>query len=109
MLRLVPIAMILALAAGCEDRLETRYREGVRAGYADGYNKGRLEGHRQGRLEAEKECDSRSSSHGGHSYSGGTVVAEVCGGGGVNVGTQHYSGGKTGCVRVYGDGRVDRY
>jgi hypothetical protein len=33
----------------------------------------------------------------------------ACGGNGITLNGKHYSGGKTGCVKVYSDGRVERY
>lgn len=56
-------------------------------------------------LQAEKirRLESQSTTYSG-AYS-----TEVCGGNGVNVNNKHHSAGKTGCVRVYSDGRIEKY
>jgi hypothetical protein len=46
------------------------------------------------------------------SFPGRGVAAdttEVCGGGGVVSNGRHYKGGKTGCVRLLGNGKVQQY
>lgn len=106
--RRVLIYLIITLCVistfGCKDR----YQEGYDAGYAEGFSQAKVgvEERCVERLEEEKRsCRNRSYSS---SYSSG-YSTEVCGGGGVNANGKHYEGGKTGCVRVYSDGRVVRY
>jgi len=106
---LSPIVRILYLSAltlfalsGC-----SRYEEGFKAGYSQGSADAetRVRADYEQRLAVlESEASSKSSA----SYSA-TVQTEVCGGSGVNLNGKHYSGGKTGCVRVLSDGRVERY
>lgn len=82
---------------GCKDK----YQEGYQIGYSDGVRsmESKLE-------ESEKKLqDEKRKSQ----YSFSSVSTEVCGGTGVNLNGKHYSGGKTGCVRVYSDGRVEKY
>ncbi len=91
-------------SVGCKDR----YKEGYEAGYEEGFS--------QASIVREKSCDERleeeKRSCRNKSYSSGyssEYSTAVCGGSGVNVNGKHYQGGKTGCVRVYNDGRVVRY
>lgn len=56
-------------------------------------------------LQAEKI---RRLERQGTTYSG-TYSTEVCGGNGVDVNGKHHGPGKTGCVRVYSDGRIEKY
>jgi succinate dehydrogenase/fumarate reductase-like Fe-S protein len=42
-------------------------------------------------------------------YTSGISSTSVCGGGGVEVNGKHHGAGKTGCVRVYSDGRIEKY
>jgi hypothetical protein len=89
--------VLVTLLSGCSDR----YQEGYDAGYSDGAitTEKRLKREYEERL-AEQKRDS-------FSYSSTSV--ETCGGAGVTVNGKHYQGGKTGCVRVYSDGRVRQY
>lgn len=103
--RLLPaagIALCTALFAGCTDQ----YEEGRAAGYADGYADARRieQASCQDKLASAEESCRPSRYFGSGSYS-----TEVCGGAGANVNGKHYRPGKTGCVRVYSDGRVERY
>ncbi|MFZ2738406.1 MAG: hypothetical protein WBI20_06570 [Burkholderiaceae bacterium] len=89
---------------GCKDR----YQEGYDLGYAEGFSQAKIgvEKRCEERLDEEKKsCRDRSYSS---AYSSG-YSTEVCGGAGVTANGKHYDGGKTGCVRVYSDGRVVRY
>lgn len=90
---------LLLVISGCNDR----YQEGYQEGYSEGasFTENRLHKDCEEKLSKQKR-DSETSSYGGGS-------TEVCGGGGVNLNGKHYSGGKTGCVRVYSDNRVERY
>lgn len=96
---LLPIAIF---STGCTDK----YKEGYDEGYAAGVEitKRQLQDEFD-RKVAQIERDSRYSSS---SYSSVTST-EVCGGSGVNLNGKHYSGGKTGCVRVHSDGKVEKY
>lgn len=97
------LALVLFALTGCGNK----YEEGFQAGYAQGSSDAgaRVRADYERRLaKIEYEASSRSSS----TYAG-SVQTEVCGGSGVNLNGKHYSGGKTGCVRVLSDGRVERY
>jgi len=90
----------LTFATGCNDR----FQEGYSAGYKDGL----ATGEKLGLEKFEQEYAAKlltSQSYAPTTY----TTTEVCGGGGINVGGKHYSGGKTGCVRVLSDGTVQRY
>lgn len=98
-------AVALPLLVGCSGG----YDDGYQAGFAAGF---RSRDEEVAALREQGEnCDSSGSSYsfGDSSAYTGAVVTEVCGGGGVNVGKKHYAPGKTGCVRVFSDGRVERY
>lgn len=88
---------------GCTDR----YEEGFQKGFADGFDQATAIHNTicSEKIEEEKRvCNAGndfSSSFDGYS-------TEVCGGG-VNVNGKYHSGGKTGCVRVFSDGRIERY
>lgn len=104
MIRVSVTATLAALLIGCADK----YTEGHEAGYQSGYRQGFDDANKQAtaaceeRLRRERrECSEASSP----TYSS----TEVCGGGGVNVSGKHYPPGKTGCVRVHSDGRIERY
>lgn len=89
---------------GCKDR----YQEGYDAGYSEGFSRAKfgVEKRCEERIEEEKNsCRDRSYSK----RSSGAYLTEVCGGAGVTANGKHYEGGKTGCVRVHSDGRVERY
>lgn len=96
---LIPAAVILT---GCADK----YEEGFKAGYAQGSKDAEL----SVRAEFERKVRDleREVSSNAHRYSAASST-EVCGGAGVNLNGKHYSGGKTGCVRVMSDGRVERF
>ena len=89
-------SLLFLLLIGCKDK----YQEGYQVGYMDGvasmYNKV---------TEAEKKLEDQKRQS---NYSYGYGSTEVCGGG-VNLNGKYYSGGKTGCVRVFNDGRVEKY
>ncbi len=85
------------LLSGCKDK----YQEGYQSGYVDGVIQ------TENRLKKEYEEKLQDQKITNRSFS--VYSTEVCGGGGVNVNQKHYEGGKTGCVRVYSDGRVERY
>ena len=98
------IALSAISTLGCKDR----YQEGYDAGYAEGFSQAKfgVEKRCEERLDEEKKsCRDISYSS---SYSSG-YSTEVCGGAGVTANGKHHEGGKTGCVRVYSDGRVVRY
>jgi hypothetical protein len=100
----VTLLLSTTTIVGCKDK------------YQEGYDQGYAEGLYQGKRDAEKQCeekiDEEKKSCRDRSYSSSyssSYSTEVCGGGGVNLNGKHYEGGKTGCVRVYSDGRVVRY
>lgn len=90
---------LLFVITGCDDR----YQEGYQNGYSDGasFTENRLNKDCEDKL-SKQERESRASSY-------SMTSTEVCGGGGINLNGKHYTGGKTGCVRAYSDGRVERY
>ena len=92
-------AGLLFLLTGCEDK----YQEGYQQGYSEGAS--------FAENKMNKECDEKLSKqeHDATSSSYSVTSTEVCGGGGVNLNGKHYSGGKTGCVRAFSDGRVEKY
>ena len=92
-------AGLLLLLTGCEDK----YQEGYQQGYSEGAS--------FAENKLNKECDEKLSKQERDSTTSSysATSTEVCGGGGVNLNGKHYSGGKTGCVRAYSDGRVERY
>lgn len=89
-MRFLVVFILSLILYGCKDR----YKEGYDIGYSDGV------AITENRLKNEYEEKNNRLS---------VTSTEVCGGGGVNVNNKHYAGGKTGCVRVYSDGRVVRY
>jgi hypothetical protein len=98
------ILLSVFFTASCKDR----YKEGYDAGYEQGFSQASVVSEKScdERLEEEKRSCSNKIYPSGYSSEYSTAV---CGGGGVNVNGKHYEGGKTGCVRVYNDGRVVRY
>jgi hypothetical protein len=100
MKRLLFISIVILLA-GCEDK----YQKGYEAGYAEGalVTKNRLNELIELQAEKIRRLDGQSTS-----YSSG-YSTEVCGGNGVDVNGKHHSAGKTGCVRVFSDGRIEKY
>jgi hypothetical protein len=99
------LALGIMVISGCSDRYKEEYERGYQAGYTDGLNDAGKEC--EARLEDERStCYSRMGSL---SRSPSFTSTEVCGGGGVNVNGKHYPGGKTGCVRVFSNGKVERY
>ena len=95
---IVTLAIIsLSFLSGCKDK----FQEGYESGYADGTN---ATEQRLKKEYEEKISDLERKSR--NSFS--VTSTSVCGGG-VNLNGKYYSGGKTGCVRVYSDGRVEKY
>jgi hypothetical protein len=88
----------LFILSGCKDK----FQEGYQSGYIDGaYDT---------ELKLKKEYEIKISELERKNQNSFSVTStEVCGGSGVNLNGKHYSGGKTGCVRVYSNGRVERY
>lgn len=93
---------VFLFLSGCGDR----YQEGHDAGFLDGFNAGSRSAHEscEQKIENAKDMCEQYSRPTFSTYS-----TEVCGGSGTNVNGKFYSAGKTGCVRVYSDGRVERY
>ncbi len=92
----------LTFLPACSDK----YEEGFQVGYAQGARDAEV----KVRAELEQKINAleREKSSSTSSYSS-TTSTEVCGGSGVNLNGKHYSGGKTGCVKVFSDGRVEKY
>lgn len=95
------VVAVLFFSAGCADK----YQEGFQEGYAQGAKEAevRIRAEIEQKMEALQRAASNASSY------SATASTEVCGGNGLNLNGKHYSGGKTGCVRVLSDGRVERY
>lgn len=96
--------LLLIVLVGCKDR----YQEGFQKGFKDGFDQATAitETICSEKIEKEKRSCAATSAYPStfESYS-----TEVCGGGGVNLNGKYHSGGKKGCVRVFSDGRVERY
>lgn len=106
-------AIVFSLCSCLLVACEGRYQEGYERGYSDGAMASELKFGEELKREREKNRDLQSQIqelegqiHTSHydSYS-----TEVCGGGGVNVSGKYHAPGKTGCVRVFSDGRIERY
>lgn len=93
---------LLLVLTGCKDKYQEGYSEGYAAGYAQAHAD--AEASCGDKVEAAKQSCSYSSQSSGFS-----TVTEVCGGNGMDYNGKHYSPGKTGCVRITADGRVERY
>jgi hypothetical protein len=89
--------------------LASSYEEGRLAGYRNGLSEGRQEGRDEAMTEIKRITSSLRSNTGGYNLSSGST--ETCSSNGttVNYNGKQYKGGKTGCVKVYYDGRVVRY
>jgi len=101
---IILIFLAAVLLQGCEDR----YAEG----YQDGYDEAlaAAESRFKMKVAALEECeDEQSEAYYGGGASYRSVTTEVCGGAGVNLNGKHISPGKSGCVRVYSDGTIERY
>jgi len=91
------VAFLFLFLVGCKDKFD----EGYRAGYSNGV----LVTEEKLQKEYDEKIKKLENSNREFSISS----TSVCGGGGVTVGSKHYEGGKTGCVKVYSDGKVVRY
>lgn len=102
-MRKVFFVSVLVALSGCSDR----YEEGYAQGFSDATAQATATAEQKCQETIEREMAScrAAITNEVHSY----VQTTVCGGGGVNVGRRHYSGGKTGCVRVFSDGTVEQY
>ena len=99
------VLLVTLALFGCADRYQEAYDKGYQAGYVDGLND--EDKKCQARIEDERDfCSNRLNSL---MSTPSVTSTEVCGGGGVNVNGRHYPGGKTGCVRVFSNGKVERY
>lgn len=101
MIRLLIVCLAATLVA-CKDRFD----EGYAAGYAEASAAVRKTVEEQCETKV-RSCERAASSYTPPSFS--SVTTEVCGGGGVTFNGKHYKPGKTGCVRVFSDGRVQRW
>lgn len=88
--------LLMSLLSGCNDR----YEEGYAAGFQAAETAARV---RESNSLVEQERYREPASPASE------VTTEVCGGFGVDFNGRHITGGKTGCVRVFSDGRVQRY
>ncbi|WP_138514569.1 hypothetical protein [Rhodoferax bucti] len=102
-MRILVIMLAAVVLVACGDKYKDGYQDGYAQGSHDAEVRVRAD-YEQQLSRIQGELSSKSSS----SYSASTQ-SEVCGGSGVNFNGKHYSGGKTGCVRVLSDGRVERY
>ena len=94
--------LLLAVClAGCADRYDE--------GYAIGFEAGEEAARARAASRCEEQLAEQKEELTSREPSTPYVTTEVCGGTGVNVNGRHVSGGKTGCVRVYSDGLVQRY
>jgi succinate dehydrogenase/fumarate reductase-like Fe-S protein len=92
---------IFLLLVGCEDK----YQKGYENGYLEGVSVTEKKLNEVIELLEEKiKRQERQST-----YTSGISSTSVCGGGGVEVNGKHHGAGKTGCVRVYSDGRIEKY
>lgn len=86
-------------------------------GYQEAYDAGYDAGLAAGKLNATKAVkdpeacgpEPEASADAQPSWTSGPLFTAVCGGAGVDVGSTHIEPGESGCVRVFGDGRVERY
>lgn len=85
-----------------------RFQDGYDQGYAKGYTAGLQEASELAAKRCDERVDALANSCRSARYSS-SVSTQVCGGDGVTLNGKHYPGGKTGCVRVYSDGRVERF
>ena len=99
---------ISVLFVGCGNDCGDAYDAGYAAGMVAGSS--RHDGIAQG-AQSSQECppDPATSAQPRTGWNAGPTSTEVCGGGGVDVGTDHIEPGDSGCVRVFGDGRIKRY
>ena len=86
---------------GCE----AKYQEGYAAGYTQGVSQTE---NRLARKYEQELADANRRQSFPASYASVTSTS-ACGGNGINLNGKRYSGGKTGCVEVFSDGRVVRY
>ena len=97
LITLILLMTSLVTLSGCKDKFDEGYQSGYINGVYD--TEQRLKKEHEEKI-SELERKNRNS------YS--VTSTEVCGGG-VNLNGKYYSGGKTGCVRVYSNGRVEKY
>lgn len=105
-LKILGLLLLVAfVSSGCSERYKEEYEKGYQAGYADGQHDARNECDeklKKERTTCQEEIESLTREP-------SATSTEVCGGGGVNFNGRHYAGGKTGCVRVFSNGKVERY
>jgi hypothetical protein len=99
MLKSCALLLVVCLA-GCADKYQEGYAAGYEAGEVAARTRDAAQCEERQREQERLRTQSDSSAY---------VTTEVCGGAGVNVNGRHVAGGKTGCVRVFSDGRVQRY
>jgi hypothetical protein len=95
------VLLLVVCLTGCTDK----YQEGYAAGYEEGEAAARAREVARCEEQQREQERHRTQADSPSAY----VTTDVCGGTGVNVNGRHVSGGSTGCVRVYSDGRFQRY
>lgn len=85
------------------------YQEAYDAGYEAGLAAGTLDAKNAVKVPEACEPESEARAAAAPGWTSGPAFTEVCGGGGVDVGSTHIEPGEAGCVRVFNDGRIERY
>jgi hypothetical protein len=99
------VLLVLISLAMCLTGCGKKYEEGLQEGYA----RGAADAEARVRGELEPQIASLKQQYSSSVSSLQISSTSSCGGSGINLNGKYYSGGKTGCVRVYSDGRVERY
>lgn len=100
---LVVTAVVFVSACG------NGYQEAYEEGYEAGLAAGKLDAKKAVKVPEVCEPESEASAAAAPNWTSGPAFTEVCGGGGVDVGSTHIQPGESGCVRVFNDGRIERY
>lgn len=108
-LMLVVLQVAISVSAGgCGNRCSDAYDAGYAAGLAAGSSRD-SEAAQEVQKAQERKPDLSSGEQEASGWNSGPTATEVCGGGGVDIGTEHIEPGDSGCVRVFSDGRIERY
>jgi hypothetical protein len=105
MTRAALVVPVLVLVSGCGDRCKQAYDAGYKAGLAAGTLNATKAAKGTDAFAPEMEASAAAQPN----WTSGPVFTEVCGGAGVDVGSSHIEPGESGCVRVFSDGRIERY
>lgn len=103
------IPCLVVLISACTQETDAEHKQAYEAGYADASVKLKnVYERRVQEMEAthRREVEVLKSQIPGPSL---TQSTEICGVDGANVNGRHIDGGKTGCVRMYSDGRYERF